>query len=95
MMATPTLTITMEPKREGGLNIDIGQFIADEIQSCARGATNKAPLGHPSLITYLCEAAGIDVSRPPLERPRKELDATYFTHYCAVDEPGHLEPLSQ
>ncbi|KOM52225.1 hypothetical protein LR48_Vigan09g088400 [Vigna angularis] len=78
-----------------GLNIDIGQVIADEIQSCARGATSKAPLGHPSLITYLCEAAGIYVYRPPLERPRKELDAAYFTHYCVVDEPGHPEPPPQ
>ncbi|KOM37646.1 hypothetical protein LR48_Vigan03g102800 [Vigna angularis] len=74
------------------LNINIGQVIADEIQSYARGATSKAPLGHLSLITYLCEAAGIDVSRPSLERPRKELDTTYFTHYCAVDELGHPEP---
>ncbi|KOM25852.1 hypothetical protein LR48_Vigan197s002100 [Vigna angularis] len=81
--------------RNRGLNINIGQVIADEIQSCARGATSKAPLGHPSLITYLCEAAGIDVSRPPLERPRKELDAAYFTHYCALDEPGHPEPPPQ
>ncbi|KOM48034.1 hypothetical protein LR48_Vigan07g173800 [Vigna angularis] len=78
-----------------GLNIDIGQVIAEELQICVRGATSKAPLGHPSLITHLCGAAGIDVSRPPLERPRKELDASYFTHYCAVDEPGHLEPPPQ
>ncbi|KOM34922.1 hypothetical protein LR48_Vigan02g107200 [Vigna angularis] len=78
-----------------GLNIDIGQVIADEIQSCARGATSKAPLGHPSLITYICEAASVDVSRPPLERPRKELDAAYFTHYCSVDEPGHPKPPPQ
>ncbi|KOM38036.1 hypothetical protein LR48_Vigan03g141800 [Vigna angularis] len=78
-----------------GLNIDTGQVIADEIQSCARDSTNKAPLGHPSLITYLCEAASIDVSRPPLERPRKELHAAYFTHYCAVDEPGHPKPPPQ
>ncbi|KOM31510.1 hypothetical protein LR48_Vigan01g106500 [Vigna angularis] len=38
-----------------GLNINIGKVIADEIQTCARGASNKAPLGHPSLITHLCE----------------------------------------
>ncbi|KOM49612.1 hypothetical protein LR48_Vigan08g043900 [Vigna angularis] len=78
-----------------GLNINVGQVIADEIQSCARGATNKTPLGHPSVITHLCEAAGIDVSRPPLERPRKELDATYFTHYYAVDELGQPAPPPQ
>ncbi|KOM34740.1 hypothetical protein LR48_Vigan02g089000 [Vigna angularis] len=78
-----------------GLNINIGQVIADEIQSCARGATSKASLGHPSLITHLCEAAGIDVSRPPLERPRKELDAAYFTHHYAMDEPGQPMPPPQ
>ncbi|KOM31516.1 hypothetical protein LR48_Vigan01g107100 [Vigna angularis] len=78
-----------------GLNINIGQVIVDEIQSCARGASNKAPLGHPSLITHLCEITGVDVSRPPLEHPRKELDATYFIHYCAVDEPGQPVPPPQ
>ncbi|KOM26066.1 hypothetical protein LR48_Vigan221s002800 [Vigna angularis] len=78
-----------------GLNINIGQVIADEIQSCTRGASSKAPLGHPSLITHLCEATGIELSRPPLEHPRKELDAAYFTHYCAVDEPGHPVPPPQ
>ncbi|KOM55408.1 hypothetical protein LR48_Vigan10g130000 [Vigna angularis] len=78
-----------------GLNINIGLVIADEIQSCASGASRKAPLGDPSLITHLCEVAGIDVSRPPLERPRKELDATYFTHYCAMNEPGNPTPPQQ
>ncbi|KOM45893.1 hypothetical protein LR48_Vigan06g119900 [Vigna angularis] len=78
-----------------GLNINIGQVTADEIQSCARGASSKAPLGHPSLITHLCEAACIDVSRPPLEHLRKELDAAYFTHYCVVDESGHPTPPPQ
>ncbi|KOM25195.1 hypothetical protein LR48_Vigan53s001000 [Vigna angularis] len=38
-----------------GLTINIGHVIVDEIQSCARGASSKAPLGHPSLITHLCE----------------------------------------
>ncbi|KOM40899.1 hypothetical protein LR48_Vigan04g109700 [Vigna angularis] len=78
-----------------GLNINIGQVIADEIQSCARGASNKAALGHPSLSTHLCEITGVNVSKPPLEHQRKELDATYFTHYCAVDEPGHSMPPPQ
>ncbi|KOM31589.1 hypothetical protein LR48_Vigan01g114400 [Vigna angularis] len=78
-----------------GLNINIGQVIADEIHRCVCGATSKAPLGHPSLITYLCEAADIDVSRPPLERPRQELGVAYFTHDCAVDEPGYPKPPPQ
>ncbi|KOM38268.1 hypothetical protein LR48_Vigan03g165000 [Vigna angularis] len=44
-----------------GLNINIGQVIADEIKRCARGVSNKAPLGHPSLITHLC-ARGVSNS---------------------------------
>ncbi|KOM54821.1 hypothetical protein LR48_Vigan10g071300 [Vigna angularis] len=76
----------------GADSLQVSKVIADEIQSCARGLTSKEPLGHPSLITHLCEVASIDVSRPPLERPRKELDAAYFTHYCVVDEPSHPAP---
>ncbi|KOM30128.1 hypothetical protein LR48_Vigan965s000300 [Vigna angularis] len=48
-----------------------------------------------SLVTNLCDAAGIDVSRLPLESPRKELDVAYFTHYCVVDEPGQPAPPQQ
>ncbi|KOM37421.1 hypothetical protein LR48_Vigan03g080300 [Vigna angularis] len=38
-----------------GLNINLGQVIADEIKHCAHSVSNKAPLGHPSLITHLCD----------------------------------------
>ncbi|KOM48046.1 hypothetical protein LR48_Vigan07g175000 [Vigna angularis] len=75
-----------------GLNIDIGQVIAMEIQDCAPFANNKSSLGHPSLITHLCEMTGVNVSAPPLERPRKEIDASYYTQYCALDEAGHPMP---
>lgn len=71
-----------------GLNINIGQVIADEIQSCAHSASNKAPLGHPSLITHLCETASINVSQPPLKHPRKEIDASYYTQHYPLEEPG-------
>ncbi|KOM25036.1 hypothetical protein LR48_Vigan45s003800 [Vigna angularis] len=83
------------PAVEGRKLLMETKVIADEIQRCTHGASENAPLRHPSLITHLFEAAHIDVSRPPLERPRKELDAAYFTHYCAVDEPGHPTPPPQ
>ncbi|KOM52207.1 hypothetical protein LR48_Vigan09g086600 [Vigna angularis] len=35
-----------------GMSINIGQVIANEIQVCANTMNNKAPLGHPSLITH-------------------------------------------
>ncbi|KOM37891.1 hypothetical protein LR48_Vigan03g127300 [Vigna angularis] len=59
-----------------GLNINIRQVIANEIQSCARGASNKAPLGHSSLITHLLDGLGQPVPPPqppsahPLQPPR-------------------------
>ncbi|KOM57418.1 hypothetical protein LR48_Vigan11g045100 [Vigna angularis] len=62
-----------------GLNINIEHVIVDEIHNCACSANNKSPLGHPSLITHLCEIAGVNVSTPPLERPRKEIDASDYT----------------
>ncbi|KOM26059.1 hypothetical protein LR48_Vigan221s002100 [Vigna angularis] len=52
----------------------IGQVIADEIQSCAHGASSKAPLGHPSLITHLCEAVVDEPGHPaPPPQPPREL----------------------
>ncbi|KOM25963.1 hypothetical protein LR48_Vigan208s000600 [Vigna angularis] len=56
------------------LNVNIGQVIVDEISVCANTSNNKAPLGHPSLITHLCKIAGVDTSAPPFERPRKAID---------------------
>ncbi|KOM26976.1 hypothetical protein LR48_Vigan347s003000 [Vigna angularis] len=48
-----------------GMNINIGQVIANEIQTCASSVNNKAPLGHPSLITHLCELDGVPPPHPP------------------------------
>ncbi|KOM43029.1 hypothetical protein LR48_Vigan05g063300 [Vigna angularis] len=64
------------------LNVNIGQVIADEIRVCANATNNKAPLGHPSLITHLCKIVGVDTSAPPFERPRKAIDEAYYRRYC-------------
>ncbi|KOM40717.1 hypothetical protein LR48_Vigan04g091500 [Vigna angularis] len=69
-----------------GLNINIGQVIANEIQTCASFVNNKAPLGHPSLITHLCELVGVNTSTPPMGRPRKEIDDSYYSQYCMMAE---------
>ncbi|KOM57630.1 hypothetical protein LR48_Vigan11g066300 [Vigna angularis] len=78
-----------------GLNIDIGQVLAMEIQGCVHSVSNNAPLGHPSLITHLCEITGVKVSSTPLECPRKEIDASYYTQYCPLDEAGYPVPPPQ
>ncbi|KOM24875.1 hypothetical protein LR48_Vigan10s000400 [Vigna angularis] len=75
-----------------GLSINIGQVIANEIQVCANTINNKAPLGHPSLITHLCELAGVNISAPPFERPRKVIDEAYYRQYCGGDEEAQLVP---
>ncbi|KOM29758.1 hypothetical protein LR48_Vigan773s000300 [Vigna angularis] len=59
------------------LNVNIGQVIADEISVCANTSNNKAPLGHPSLITHLCKLAGVDTSVPPFERQRKAIQISF------------------
>ncbi|KOM40718.1 hypothetical protein LR48_Vigan04g091600 [Vigna angularis] len=64
------------------LNVNIGQVIADDIRMCANTTNNKAPLGHPSLITHLCKIARVDTSAPPFERPRKAIDEAYYRQYC-------------
>ncbi|KOM25198.1 hypothetical protein LR48_Vigan53s001300 [Vigna angularis] len=78
-----------------GLNINLGQVIANEIKHCAHSVNNKAHLGHPSLITHFCELAWVNVSHPPFERPRKEIDASYYTQYCMLDEAGIPMPTPQ
>ncbi|KOM41074.1 hypothetical protein LR48_Vigan04g127200 [Vigna angularis] len=75
-----------------GLSVNIGQMIASEIQVCARTVNNKAPLGHPSLITHLCELAGVNTCSPSLERPRKAIDEAYFRQYCGGDEAAQPLP---
>ncbi|KOM26575.1 hypothetical protein LR48_Vigan294s001100 [Vigna angularis] len=74
------------------LNVNIGQVIADEISVCANTSNNKAPLGHPSLITHLCKIAGVDTSVPPFERPRKAIDEAYYRQYCGGEEAAQPVP---
>ncbi|KOM25200.1 hypothetical protein LR48_Vigan53s001500 [Vigna angularis] len=74
------------------LNVNIGQVIADEIRMCANTTNNKAPLGHPSLITHLCKIAGVDISAPPFERPRKAIDEAYYRQYCGGEEAAQPVP---
>ncbi|KOM40835.1 hypothetical protein LR48_Vigan04g103300 [Vigna angularis] len=74
------------------LNVNIGQVIADEISVCANTSNNKAPLGHPSLITHLCKIAGVDTSSPPFERPRKAIDEAYYRQYYGGEEAAQPVP---
>ncbi|KOM51938.1 hypothetical protein LR48_Vigan09g059700 [Vigna angularis] len=74
------------------LNVNIGQVIADEIRVCANTTNNKAPLGHPSLITHLCKIAGVDTSAPHFERPRKAIDEAYYRQYCGGEEAAQPVP---
>ncbi|KOM31508.1 hypothetical protein LR48_Vigan01g106300 [Vigna angularis] len=75
-----------------GTSINIGQVIANEIQVCANTMNNKTPLRHPSLITHLCELAGVNISTPPFERPSKAIDEAYYRQYCGRDEAAHSVP---
>ncbi|KOM34639.1 hypothetical protein LR48_Vigan02g078900 [Vigna angularis] len=75
--------------------VNLVAVIVEEIKSCARTVSSMTPLGHPSLITHLCEIMGVDVSTLPLERPRKELDEAYFTYYCNTEEQGPAMPPHQ
>ncbi|KOM37067.1 hypothetical protein LR48_Vigan03g044800 [Vigna angularis] len=68
-----------------GQPINVGNIIAHEINDCAHTALSNTPLGHPSLITHLCEIAGVDTSMPPSEKPRKTIDRSYYLQYCYED----------
>ncbi|KOM43242.1 hypothetical protein LR48_Vigan05g084600 [Vigna angularis] len=74
------------------MSINIGQVIANEIQMYANTMNNKAPLGHPSLITHLCKIVGVDTSAPPLERPRNSINEAYYRQYCGGDEAAQSIP---
>ncbi|KOM43313.1 hypothetical protein LR48_Vigan05g091700 [Vigna angularis] len=78
-----------------GMSINIGQVIANEIKVCANTMNNKAPLGHPSLITHLCDLAGVNISTLPFERPRKAIDEAYHRQYCGGDEAAQPVPPRQ
>ncbi|KOM26068.1 hypothetical protein LR48_Vigan221s003000 [Vigna angularis] len=62
----------------GGLNINVGQVIANDIKQCAHAASNNSPLGHPSLITYVCELTSVNTFTPPFERPSTTGNACFF-----------------
>ncbi|KOM52119.1 hypothetical protein LR48_Vigan09g077800 [Vigna angularis] len=66
--------------------------LANEIQVCANTINNKSPLLHPSLITHLCELAGVNISAPPFERPRKAIDEAYYKQYCGGDKAAQPVP---
>ncbi|KOM54643.1 hypothetical protein LR48_Vigan10g053500 [Vigna angularis] len=72
--------------------INLGSLISKEIHQCAHTAGPKAPLGHPSLVTHLCQLAGVDVSTPPFERPRKTIDFSFYMQYCIPDDDGPVAP---
>ncbi|KOM52328.1 hypothetical protein LR48_Vigan09g098700 [Vigna angularis] len=73
-------------------SINLGKLIANEITTCAHAPQAKAPLGHPSLITHLCEQAGVDISTPPFEMPRKPIDMAYYTQFCLDEEDVPIQP---
>ncbi|KOM28570.1 hypothetical protein LR48_Vigan550s000200 [Vigna angularis] len=75
-----------------GMIINIGQVMANEIQVCANTMNSKEPLGHPSLIIHLCELAGVNISAPSFERPRKAIDEAYYKQYCGGDEAAQPVP---
>ncbi|WVZ02501.1 hypothetical protein V8G54_023307 [Vigna mungo] len=75
-----------------GRSVNLGRFIANEITTCAHPTTAKSPLGHPSLITQLCELTGVDVSTPPFEVPRKAIDLAYFEKYCLDEDEVVIPP---
>nr|KYP48443.1 hypothetical protein KK1_029905 [Cajanus cajan] len=79
-----------------GRTVDIGFIICVEISNCAN-ASPSAALGHPSLITQLCQLAGVDVHAPPFEGPGRAIDNRYISTYCqdrlppaVVPEPIHV-----
>jgi len=73
-----------------GRSLNVGRLIANEIHQCAHAAKPKVPLGHPCLITHLCELAGVDTSTPPFERPHAPIDKGYYTQHCLPVEGGDL-----
>ncbi|XP_014506339.1 uncharacterized protein LOC106766095 [Vigna radiata var. radiata] len=75
-----------------GRQISLGQLIATENFDFAQSANPKAPLGYPSLITYLCALAGVDTSEAPFERPRQKIDGAYYRQHCMSNAAGIPAP---
>nr|KYP33352.1 hypothetical protein KK1_045794 [Cajanus cajan] len=64
--------------------INVGALIAEEIRSYAQ---HTSILGHPSLITYLCHRAGVDVTKTPFEKLKMPInkvyiDTFYYKEHC-------------
>nr|KYP37184.1 hypothetical protein KK1_041647 [Cajanus cajan] len=76
--------------------VDLGGIICIEISGCANSAPGST-LGHPSLITQLCQLAGVDVHSPPFEGPGRAINSRYISAYfqdrappaVAAPEPIH------
>ncbi|KAL2321757.1 hypothetical protein Fmac_026136 [Flemingia macrophylla] len=62
------------------LDVDVGNIIANKISRCANRTSGA--LIFPSLITHLCEVAGVNVCEPPFEKVRKPIDKAYINRYC-------------
>nr|KYP71589.1 hypothetical protein KK1_010854 [Cajanus cajan] len=69
--------------------VDLGGIICIEISGCANSAPGSA-LGHPSLITQLCQLAGVDVHSPPFEGPGRAIDSRYIFAYCQDRAPPNV-----
>lgn len=67
-----------------GKQINAGQLIAQEINDYAHSANSKSPLGYPSLITYLCELAGVDSSTPLLRGHARLIGPTTCNTTCLM-----------
>ncbi|KOM25469.1 hypothetical protein LR48_Vigan106s000300 [Vigna angularis] len=77
-----------------GLIVNIGQVIANEIKTYASSVNNKAPLGHPSLITHLYELAGAAQPVPPPHPPRVHRRGPPLTHVQHQDaEPFQMRDM--
>nr|KYP32601.1 hypothetical protein KK1_046673 [Cajanus cajan] len=76
--------------------VDLGGITCMEISGCANSTPGSA-LGHPSLITQLCQLAGVDVHLPPFEGLGRAIDSRYISAYfqdraplaVAAPEPIH------
>ncbi|KOM29980.1 hypothetical protein LR48_Vigan845s000800 [Vigna angularis] len=67
-------------------SLNLGRLIVEEIYQCAHTVRNKSPLGHPSLVTHLCQLARDYIYLPPFERPRRTIDLAFYTPYCLDDK---------
>nr|KYP35567.1 hypothetical protein KK1_043390 [Cajanus cajan] len=78
-----------------GRTVDLGSIICVKISRCTKSPPSVT-LGHPSLITQLCQLVSVDVHSPPFEGPGRAIDSRYISIYFQ-DRPrpavAALEPL--